>query len=84
MLLPLFDRAALAAVVCPPLKTATDVAWELTRYCLAWKVLYSETLRAQVPKSFVLRPDCCILSPPPGTQPGADSGSVSFAAVDSM
>lgn len=50
-----------------------------------WKVLRSQTLRAQVPKSFALRQEVSsVLSPPRGTQPGANSGSVPFAAVGSV
>lgn len=55
MLLPLLIKPALVSVVCPPLKTAIDIAWEFTHYSLTWKVLHSQTLRAQVPKSFALR-----------------------------
>lgn len=77
MLLPLLIKPALVSVVCPPLKTAIDIAWEFTHYSLTWKVLHSQTLRAQVPKSFALRQKVFyVLSPLPGTQPGANFGSV--------
>lgn len=74
-----------ARVVSPPLRTAVDNAWKITSDSLTWEVLHSQTLRAQVPQKLCIETKISyVLSPLPGTQPGGNSGSVWFAAVDWM